>query len=277
MNQLLSKPIVIITHSSTFHADEVFGCALLRHFAPSHLYMVRTLGIEDAVNKFKSVNSHIVVLDIGQKIEEAEGVSYLDHHQDKNIPCAAVLAKEWLKKQLPEKAGLIERTCRDWLPGVDSHDRGLAKMEDGIQTLSQIIATFLPEDMGIVDSQFFKALEFAEGHVARCAVIAETQIKEEEIINQKVAAANKNYLVFDKYLRATGPILSKREDDSILFFIYPHNRGGFALQTVSQKGVMTPRKLIPADIAGASFVHAAGFLANFPTFELAIAAAESLK
>lgn len=278
------SPLIIITHSSTFHADEVFGCALIRYFYPisESVLIVRTLDVEKTLAQYhpreqKGQRYNIVVLDIGKKLTDFSNITYLDHHQDKDIPCAAVLAKKWLISILDkDMKELIERTCSGWLPGVDAHDRGLADIEEGTQTLSQIITTFLPDDMNDIEISFEAALEFASAHISRCVKVARTQIKEESIILDKINNAIKNYIVFDKYLRETSSILSKRDDDNILYYIYPHNRGGWSIQTVNKKGCMAPRKPIPQDIPGANFVHASGFLACFPTKEQAIESVEKL-
>lgn len=101
------KRIIAITHDKNFHADDVTATALLEHFCNYFRYdftcyrynrvkyMYDTKHIEEA--------SLVVVYDIGRRFELnvfdsdlQKTVHYLDHHQDPQLPCAAVLMLNWL-------------------------------------------------------------------------------------------------------------------------------------------------------------------------------------
>jgi len=107
----------LITHGSNYHADDVMAAALLQHFWHYHyqedLIIVRTFDPHSLVEQLLTFDRKdfgipsIFVADIGAKISDslnpthkdilAEQVVYADHHQDINLPCAAVLIQRFVK------------------------------------------------------------------------------------------------------------------------------------------------------------------------------------
>lgn len=259
----------LYTHGSIFHADEVVGAGLLIH-----------LGVIAGVADIRRVNTlpgtlaaGDIVLDIGLRHGPDEsGVLHLDHHQDKGMPCAAVLVyrhydTRWSKAE--------RRAVERFLDGVDRDDRGMAGNLHGTLTLSNIVATLNPvgeaDDPARTDA-FREAVTWFLGLFRRLVAFQELVESQAEVVAALVARAAP-YVVAESFL----PKLLRALEGSVTrFALYPSLRGGWCLQAVSLPGTKTPLQPIPAQIPGASFVHAAGFIASFATREAAEAAAERL-
>lgn len=257
------------THGSIFHADEVIGAGLLIH-----------LGVIAGIADIRRVNTPPaaaapgdIVLDIGLRhgLDE-HGVLHLDHHQDKAMPCAAVLVyrhfdARWSKAE--------RRAIERFLDGVDRDDRGIAPNHPGTMTLSHIVAALNP--VGEVDdaarlAAFGEAVTLFLALFKKLVAFQELVESQAEIVAALVAQ-NAPYVVADTFLPK---LLRALEGTLTRHAIYPSLRGGWCLQAVSLPGTKTPLQPIPPDIADATFVHAAGFIAAFATREQAVAAAETL-
>lgn len=259
----------LYTHGSIFHADEVVGAGLL-------IYLGEISGVGDIrrVNTLPaSVAPGDIVLDIGLRHgTDAAGVLHLDHHQDKAMPCAAVLVyrhydARWSK---PER-----RAIDRFLDGVDRDDRGMAGNLHGVMTLSNIVATLNP--VGEADDEA-RAVAFREAVLLflalfrRMVAFQELVESQAEVVSALVAQGAP-YVVAESFLPK---LLRALEGTVTRYAIYPSLRGGWCLQAVSLPGTKLPLQPIPPEIEGAGFVHAAGFIASFATRESAEAAAARL-
>lgn len=259
----------LYTHGSIFHADEVVGAGLLIW-----------LGEIEGVTAIRRLNTPPespvagdIVLDLGLRhgLDE-NGVLWLDHHHDKAVPCSAVLVfrhfeTRWTKPQ--RKA--IER----FLDGVDKNDRGLVGYTQGTMTLSDIVGVLNP--VGEVpdsarDAAFAEAVTLFLGMFRRMVAfqeLVETQAAEVA----QLAASGAAYVVSEQFLPK---LMRALEGTATRFAVYPSLRGGWCIQAVSLPGTKTPVQPIPGDTPGATFVHAAGFIASFATREAAEGAATAL-
>ncbi len=260
----------LYTHASIFHADEVIGAGLL-------VYLGEISGTADIrrVNDLPAPGPlpGDFVVDIGLRLGADEsGVTWLDHHQDKALPCAAVLVyrhfeSRWTKPQ--------RRAIERFLDGVDKHDRGLVGHTQGTMTLSDIVATLNPVGEATEEQRtanFREAVELFVGMLRRMVAFQEL-VEAQAGQVAELAALNTPFVVSETFLPK---LLRALEGTLTRHAAYPSLRGGWCLQAVSLPGTKTPVQPIPADIAGATFVHPTGFIASFPTRELAIAAAEAL-
>jgi uncharacterized UPF0160 family protein len=257
----------LYTHGSIFHADEVIGAALLVYLGEIAITDIRRVNTLPA-----ALASGDFVLDIGGKLAVEEGVTFLDHHQDKELQCAAALVyKHFDARWTTAQKKAIER----FLDGVDKDDRGLAYHAKGTMTLSNIIAGLNPVGEATEDMRTANFIEAATVFLAffRRMVAYQELVESQAALVSALVAQNTPYVVADAHLPK---LLRSLEGTLTRHALYPSLRGGWNLQAVCIPTTKTPVQVIPADIAGATFVHATGFIAGFATKEDAIAAAEIL-
>jgi hypothetical protein len=100
-----------VTHASNFHADEAFATALIKFWCDKHNFKFDYKRVEDLeefyANDLDRLSladyDHLFIYDTGKKHylndfdhEYYFEVSWLDHHQDPKLPCAAVLVLDLL-------------------------------------------------------------------------------------------------------------------------------------------------------------------------------------
>lgn len=257
----------LYTHGSIFHADEVIGAALLAYLGETTLSDIRRVNTLPA-----ALAPGDFVLDIGGKLGVEDGVTYLDHHQDKELQCAAALVyKHFEARWTPAQKKAIER----FLDGVDKDDRGLAYHSKGTMTLSNIIASLNPVGEATEEMRTANFVEAATLFLAffRRMVAYQELVESQTEAVAALVAQNTPYVVAETHLPK---LLRSLEGTLTRHAIYPSLRGGWNLQAVCIPATKTPLQPVPAGIAGATFVHATGFIAGFATREEAVAAAEEL-
>lgn len=259
----------LLTHASIFHADEVIGAGLLVYLGevtPSDIRRVNEV-------PETGLRPGDFVLDLGLRLGTDEsGVTWLDHHQDKALPCAAVLVfrhfeSRWTKPQ--RKA--IER----FLDGVDKHDRGLVGHTQGTMTLSDIVSTLNPVGEATEERRtetFLEAVTLFVDMLRRMVAFQEL-VESQAAQVAALTALNTPYVVSETFLPK---LLRSLEGSLTRHAAYPSLRGGWCLQAVSLPGTKTPVQPIPPETPGATFVHPSGFIAAFPSRETALAAAAEL-
>lgn len=259
----------LYTHGSIFHADEVIGAALLVHLGEIAITDIRRVNTLPEKEKLAPGD---IVLDIGGKLGVEDGVIFLDHHQDKELQCAAVLVyKHFDARWTPAQKKAVER----FLDGVDKDDRGLAYHTKGTMTLSNIISGLNPVGEANDEKRtaaFIEAVTVFLAFFKRMVAYQELVESQAEEVARLVARQTP-YVVSGSHLPK---LLRSLEGTFTRYAIYPSLRGGWNLQAVCIPATKTPLQPIPADTAGATFVHATGFIAGFATQEDAVAAAEEL-
>lgn len=152
-------------HNGSFHADEVTAAALLV------LY--------DLIDKNKILRSRDMkeiekcefVCDVGGIYDPS--IKRFDHHQvDYKGPLSSAgMVLLYLISVGIIDSHLFEMYNRTLILGVDAHDNGVAKLEVGTTSFSQVISNFLPIDYEAsneeMDKAFFVALDFVIGHLDR--------------------------------------------------------------------------------------------------------------
>lgn len=185
------------THDGSFHADEVSACALLLIF--------------DLIDRDKIFRTRDP-----QKLSECEFVcdvdgiydsenKRFDHHQlayDGVLSSAGMIWQYLLDEKIID-ASLYDYINRAVIIGIDAHDNGRVLQQEGVCTLSHVIAGFVPIEYDAKEEErtaaFFVALDFAfeffQRLLNRYAYI--------EACGDKVAAAmvpNEKVLIFDEAL-----------------------------------------------------------------------------
>ena len=240
----------IITHSGKFHADEVMAIAILT--LNKNILIQR----KDSVMIEELNDSKIFVLDIGGQYNKE--LSNYDHHQDQNLEATCILiGKEHLASDFYEwiKPLLIE---------ISDIDRGIRKSNKF--DFNRIITSYnwLTDNPNI---NFFDAL-----HVAK--MFLQGQIK--------IFESYKEGLEKFKKLEKFGVIAISHEkeianwreyaiENNIVFLVCPNREEGkYSIITVdSTKWPIPPHP-------DQTFRHNSGFMAVYPSFEIALKDAQDL-
>jgi uncharacterized UPF0160 family protein len=153
------------THDGSFHADEVTACSLLLLF--DRIDRDKICRTRDQ----KILHTCDYVCDVGGVYDPIK--RRFDHHQ---IEYQGTMSSAGMVLLYLRDRGIIDHHLYDFfnksiIMGVDAHDNGVAKLEAGTTTFSQIVSNFLPieyeateEEMG---KAFFQALDFVYEHLKR--------------------------------------------------------------------------------------------------------------
>lgn len=159
------EPRSLGTHDGSFHADEVTACSLLLLFGRidrDKIYRTR-----DA----KKIEQCDYVCDVGGVYDPKK--HRFDHHQVgyQGSMSSAGMVLLYLKEIGAIEPHLYDHLNKGLILGVDAHDNGVAKLEPGIASFSQVISNFLPIEYDApsekMDQSFFAAVDFALGHIER--------------------------------------------------------------------------------------------------------------
>lgn len=153
------------THDGSFHADEVTACSLLLLFDRidrDKIFRTRDSSLLDKCD---------YVCDVGGVYDAAQ--RRFDHHQVdyQGFLSSAGMVLLYLKEQGILAPHFYDFFNKSLVSGVDAHDNGVAKLEPGTTTFSQVVSNFLPiayeasnEEM---QEAFFQAVDFTVGHLKR--------------------------------------------------------------------------------------------------------------
>ncbi len=271
-----------ITHSGTFHADDVFSTAFLDLYL-GDIRVYRTVNIDTS----KVTNQ--LIYDIGR--------GKFDHHQtdalkrDNNIPYCSLglLWKEYGKDFLTKRGiQLVDRVWelidKDLIEGIDADDNGIfPKIEANfkVKMVPGIIKSFNPSYQMSQDesTQFEKACILAKSILEEeIAFINGKALAEEQILDLlDDIDENAKYLVLPTFLPYEETILGEERANNILFVAYPSNRGGYAIKTVPKStedksnrmdfpeewaGLENEELENVSGIKGLTFCHATRFLVS---------------
>lgn len=158
-------PRTLGVHSGSFHADEVTATALLLLFDLVDLEKVTR------TRDLKELEKCEYVCDVGGIYDPK--LKRFDHHQAdyKGSLSSAGMVLLYLKEEGIIDSHLFDMFNRTLILGVDAHDNGVAKLEIGTTSFSQVISNFLPIDYDASDSEmdeaFNVAVRFVLGHLDR--------------------------------------------------------------------------------------------------------------
>lgn len=159
------EPRSLAVHDGSFHADEVTACALLflcGRLERNRVYRTREPNILESCE---------FVCDVGGIYDPQK--KRFDHHQAdyKGTLSSAGMVLLFLKETNQIESHLYDHFNKSLVIGVDAHDNGIARLEPGITSFSQVISNFLPIEYDStaeeMDLAFFNALDFALGHLER--------------------------------------------------------------------------------------------------------------
>ena len=271
-----------ITHSGTFHADDVFSTAFLDLYL-GDIKVFRTVNVD--TNKV----TNQLVYDIGR--------GKFDHHQndaqrrENNIPYCSLglLWKEYGRDFLTKRGiTLVDRVWelidKDLIEGIDADDNGVFPKVEApfkVKMVPGIIKSFNPSYQMSQDesTQFEKACILAKSILEEeIAFINGKALAEEQILDLlDDIDENAKYLVLPTFLPYEETILGEEKANNILFVAYPSNRGGYAIKTVPKStedksnrmdfpeewaGLENEELENVSGIKGLTFCHATRFLVS---------------
>lgn len=158
-------PRTLGIHSGSFHADEVTATALLMLYE-----LVDRKGVH-RTRDLKELLHFEYVCDVGGIYDPRK--KRFDHHQAdyKGPLSSAGMVLLYLKEEGILDTHLYEMYNRTLILGVDAHDNGVARIELGTTSFSQVISNFLPIQYDASDDEmnkaFFVAVDFVIGHLDR--------------------------------------------------------------------------------------------------------------
>ncbi|WP_404340509.1 MYG1 family protein [Pseudoalteromonas mariniglutinosa] len=245
--------ITIATHNGTFHADDVFSVAALKHIFPSFT-LIRT---RDAA----LIKQADIVIDVGGEYDPDAG--RFDHHQrggagtrENGIPYSS-FGLIWQKYGLQlcegnqDVANAVDAGLVSTIDAIDcGHVEGVSQ---GI-SLSQTISMFNPtwQESSDFDACFDKAVAFATGLLTRFIAAANGNVNARDIVANAIAEADDpRVIVLKQYTpwKKTVHTLSEQA----LYVVYPSHNGQWIIQTVpAELGSFEDRKPLPKHWAGLS-------------------------
>jgi len=281
----------VITHDTTFHADDVFAVAMLQtamdayhgfpfdlftgyynvnenHFRGFELFRTRNPEILAA----GLADPQILVLDVGGVYDPS--MLNFDHHQDMNLMSAAGLVYEHFKDLIcprPDAQPFFEK----FISAIDAMDTNRnniygvwATLPSGFRNVSSIIGGF-NRDVTDPDQQFIqfrKAVEFAMVIIGNEVYNSERKAEFEAEYHRRVILPN-NVAVFEEY---SG--IWKDKTDHV-FAVMPH-ANGWQIQSRDTTIDVVPESI--AHCPGFIFRHKSGFMAVVKDKRVAIWFAEAL-
>lgn len=191
------EPRSLGIHDGSFHADEVTASALLLLFDRvdrNKIYRTRDL---------KVIENCDYVCDVGGVYDPTK--RRFDHHQStyKGALSSAGMVLLYLKDHDLIELHLFEYFNKSLVMGVDAHDNGVARLEPGVTSFSQVISNFLPIEYDVspaeMDAAFMKAVDFAYGHLDRLRRRHQYTTNCKAVV-KKAMIAGQNALVFEESL-----------------------------------------------------------------------------
>lgn len=237
----------IITHVKPNHIDDVLATAIaLVAFDAGKVVTARDL-------KDVALEAGDIVLDIGGKLGEEDGVLYFDHHQDINLPATFVLVLRHLGLDITQYPEIFE----DYLFFSEKDARGpkAAEIKFGTRYLGdpceRVLVKMFETDP---DVNMFKAIGRA--------VLDEIRKRIETAERYKGLCPDADGIVWakdDPFMNIT--LLAKMQPDAIAV-ISKNTRGGYSITRLAhvEPEKFSPRKFAEERGLKITFEHATGFL-----------------
>jgi uncharacterized UPF0160 family protein len=259
----------LVTHNSTFHADEIFAIALL--WKAGHSFTITRTRDKEALSEAID-NPLTLVLDVGM-IYDREYNNF-DHHQDKNLMSAAGLI--W--------AEVMDDVCKaeyhpyitEFISAIDAIDtnRDLIyheweKLPGGFRNVSSIIKGLNREVENDHKqySQFLCAASLAEQILDNELYAAKKKYESEQAYQNRQITEN-NVAIFNEFNTIW------KEKKQHVFVVMPYSNTGWQIQSIDTAIDIIPKRIEQTE--GFTFRHISGFMAVVKEKEVAIEFAKTL-
>lgn len=243
-----------ITHSGTFHADEVMATVILLNKC-NNIKLFRTSTVS---------NNDAFVYDVG--------FGEFDHHQMdfdekrengvKYASCGLIwkaFGMEIIDKlNVEDKKSFFDTIDRNIIMDIDRDDNGqMLKNEPEVkmQNIPNLIANFNPSwnDLSFESECFLNAVAFANtifNNIVKNILAKEDARK---IVEDKIEESKNGILILDNYMPWKDIVLSSKNPKAkeILFAVHPSKRGGYNIvATPVSSGSFIIKKKFPSLWAG---------------------------
>lgn len=248
----------IVTHSSRFHADDVFAVATLSLvFGRENIEISRT-------RDGKIIEAADIVVDVGGEYDPLR--MRFDHHQEggagrreNELPYASfgLVWKEFGEKLCGAK-DVAEMVDRKLVGPVDAADSGLSLTDknnyDGIfyYRVEDVIESYLPtwKEKYSFDAKFPEVVKFAAGIIEREVRIAKDKLEAKKIILENYQTlSDKRLLVMDRKMPWSE---ASTEMPELLYVIFPNEEEKAWYVQAARKDIhrFENRKDFPIEWAG---------------------------
>lgn len=284
-----------ITHSGTFHADEVMASViLLNRFGSMKIFRTSSVSNKDAF-----------VYDIGFGEFDHHGINF-DKARENGIKYASCgliwkkFGKEIIGKlEVDNIETLYESIDKSLIMDIDRDDNGQAlgvELPVKVQGIPNLIGLFNPpwNDLSNESDNFLKAVNFANTIFNNMIDKMLSKEAARKIVEKKIDESKDGVLVLDNYMPWKDIVLSSSNSkaNEILYAIFPSKRGGYnVVATPVSSGSFDVKKPFPKDWAGKeneelqkisgidtiTFCHKSLFICACKTFDDALKIAEISK
>lgn len=243
-----------ITHSGTFHADEVMASViLLNKFGSMRIY--RT-------NKVNNINAFIY--DVGFGKYDHHGIDF-DKTRDNGIKYASCgLIWHEFGKDIVENLGIsdidsfFETVDKNLIMDIDRDDNGQTlknEPEVKVQGIPNLIGSFNPawDENGKENENFLKAIDFANTIFNNMVNKMVAKEKARKIVEEKIEESTGGILILDNYMPWKDIVLTSNnvKAKDILYAVFPSKRGGYnVVATPVLPGSFDVKKPFPEKWAG---------------------------
>lgn len=249
-----------ITHSGTFHADEVFATVLLS-LVLDNINILRINEVDES-----KIYKEAIIYDVG--------LGELDHHQAggngkrNNGISYAACGLIWKKYgiRILENIGissdnidyLFNKIDKNLIQFIDANDNGITpsiKTDYKYISLASIIASFNPnwdEDVD-ADIRFMDAINLAKIVVKNEFESEISKLKAKSKVENAINSSENNIMILDEFMPWKEFILESNLNKAkdILYVVFPSNRGGYNVYAVpKEEGSFENRKSFPKEWAG---------------------------
>ncbi len=243
-----------ITHSGTFHADEVMASViLLNKFGSMKLYRCN-----------KPTNFNAFIYDVGFKEFDHHAIDF-DKTRPNGIKYASCgLVWEKFGKDIVKRLGIdsidsfFESIDKNLIMDIDRDDNGQTLGVDlpiKMQNIPNLIANFNPtwDDLSGETTNFLKAVLFANEIFNNLIKNMISKEKARKVIEEKINESKDGILILDNYMPWKDIVLSSSNPKAceIIYAVFPSKRGGYnVVATPVSPGSFDVKKPFPESWAG---------------------------
>lgn len=268
----------VITHSGSFHSDDVFAVATLQlHFGAENVEVIRTR--DESV-----IGTGDIVLDVGGVYDPDR--QRFDHHQngapvrDNGIPYAAFgLIWKHYGEQVAGTSEVAAEIERRLVWPIDANDNGVSIFElTGLGVspalIQDVVSLYKPEwgSVSGMDEGFLKACALAREIISRAIAHAKADREEKDFVRSIYdSSTDKEVMVFDKQVSSIHLV----EYPEVIVSVSPNEEGNWSAAMVRESydsfktkrqfpeswaGLRDQELAAASGVADAIFCHKARFL-----------------
>ncbi len=248
-----TKKKILVTHNSTFHADDIFATAILSLYYKGNIKVIRTRDQEP-------IDTADIVYDVGGVYDEAS--NRFDHHQeggagkrDNGVPYASA-GLVWKKygEEICASLELANKIDEKIIQAIDANDNGIElftiRGEVAPYTLQDILYLFRPswKEKEEYDTPFMEMVSLAEKILQRQIIRTRDALYAEATVKSFYDQAEDKRLIILDGNYPYGETLGSYPEP--LYVVFP-KAGNWRVECVrKEKHSFLNRKNLPKEWAG---------------------------